>query len=187
MGRITDLAEQLWTGDASVARHHPWAALQELEELDTGVGFVSTFANVTAPDTHDGLVLIDTGSFPLASGVHALVRGWTRRPLHTAIYTHGHVDHVAGVPAFEAEGGRKPHVIAPESLPARFDRHRKTAGLNAAINARQFGMPGLQWPTEYRYPDETYRTAHTLTVGGLRLELHHARGETDDHTWVWLP
>jgi alkyl sulfatase BDS1-like metallo-beta-lactamase superfamily hydrolase len=24
-------------------------------------------------------------------------------------------------------------------------------------------------------------------VGGLDLELHHARGETDDATWVWVP
>jgi alkyl sulfatase BDS1-like metallo-beta-lactamase superfamily hydrolase len=24
-------------------------------------------------------------------------------------------------------------------------------------------------------------------VGGVRFQLFHARGETDDHTWVWLP
>jgi alkyl sulfatase BDS1-like metallo-beta-lactamase superfamily hydrolase len=24
-------------------------------------------------------------------------------------------------------------------------------------------------------------------VGGERMELHHARGETDDHTWTWVP
>ncbi len=24
-------------------------------------------------------------------------------------------------------------------------------------------------------------------MGGERFELHHARGETDDHTWVWMP
>ena len=26
-----------------------------------------------------------------------------------------------------------------------------------------------------------------LDVGGDTLELHHAAGETDDHTWVWVP
>ena len=191
MGRITDLAERLWTGDRSAAGHHPWHALQELEEIETGVGFVSSFANVTALDTDEGLVLIDAGSFLLARQVHEIVRGWSRRPLHTAVYTHGHVDHVAAVPVFEEEarthGWATPRVVAHESLPARFDRYRKTAGLNATINARQFRMPGLAWPTEYRYPDVTYRTAHTLTVGDLRLELHQARGETDDHTWIWLP
>src|SRR5581483_11729457 len=50
-----------------------------------------------------------------------------------------------------------------------------------------FRMPNLRWPTEYRYPDEVYHATHTVTVDGLRLELVHARGETDDHTWVWVP
>jgi alkyl sulfatase BDS1-like metallo-beta-lactamase superfamily hydrolase len=55
------------------------------------------------------------------------------------------------------------------------------------INRRQFGAEGLQWPVDYRYPDETYRDTLRLDVGGTTFELHHARGETDDHTWVWEP
>src|SRR5205814_7549093 len=39
----------------------------------------------------------------------------------------------------------------------------------------------------YRYPDVTYRSTLTLTVGATRFDLHHARGETDDHTWTWVP
>src|SRR5690606_11793849 len=26
-----------------------------------------------------------------------------------------------------------------------------------------------------------------LDIGGLAIELRHARGETDDHTWAWIP
>jgi alkyl sulfatase BDS1-like metallo-beta-lactamase superfamily hydrolase len=48
-------------------------------------------------------------------------------------------------------------------------------------------MPDLVWPTDYRYPDVTYDRRLDLDVGGVRLELHHGRGETDDHTWVWMP
>ena len=48
-------------------------------------------------------------------------------------------------------------------------------------------MPNLRWPTTYRYPDETYRDVLTLDVGGTTFELHHCRGETDDHTWTWVP
>jgi alkyl sulfatase BDS1-like metallo-beta-lactamase superfamily hydrolase len=33
----------------------------------------------------------------------------------------------------------------------------------------------------------TYADRLDLDVGGVRLELHHARGETDDATWVWIP
>ena len=55
------------------------------------------------------------------------------------------------------------------------------------INQRQFRAPSLQWPTEYRYPDETYTDRLALEVGGERFELFHDRGETDDATWVWSP
>jgi hypothetical protein len=32
-----------------------------------------------------------------------------------------------------------------------------------------------------------YDATHVLEAGGTRLELSHARGETDDHTWLWWP
>jgi alkyl sulfatase BDS1-like metallo-beta-lactamase superfamily hydrolase len=189
MTKISELAEKLWNGTAPGV--HPWAPLNELEEVDAGVAFVSSFANVAALDTADGLVLVDTGSHLLARQVHEVVRRWSGKRLHTAVYTHGHVDHVFGVPPFEEEararGWATPRVVAHEAVPARFDRYRATPGWNANINRRQFRMPELAWPTDYRYPDETYRDRHELTVGGVRLVLHHARGETDDHTWVWLP
>ena len=78
-------------------------------------------------------------------------------------------------------------MLAHEAVPARFDRYILTAGYNGVINQRQFQMPGFRWPTEYRYPDETYRDAPDVDVGGERFELHHGRGETDDHTWAWVP
>jgi alkyl sulfatase BDS1-like metallo-beta-lactamase superfamily hydrolase len=62
-----------------------------------------------------------------------------------------------------------------------------TAGYNGIVNRRQFGMDNLQWPTDYRYPDETYDGVRILDFAGERVELHAARGETDDHTWTWLP
>src|SRR5947208_1736159 len=76
---------------------------------------------------------------------------------------------------------------AHEALPPRFDRYVLTAGYNAVINQRQFQLATGWWPIDYRYPDETYRDHHSLDVGGQHFELHHARGETDDHTWTWAP
>src|SRR5262249_52404543 len=88
--------------------------------------------------------------------------------------------------AFEDE--RRPlEVIGHENVDPRFDRYVKTAGYNAVINRRQFRIPGLTWPLEYRRPDTTYRDRLDITVGDTAIELHHARGETDDHTWVWVP
>src|SRR2546426_321308 len=45
----------------------------------------------------------------------------------------------------------------------------------------------MRWPTDYRYPDVTFASTLGVTVGGVELSLTHARGETDDHLWVWVP
>ncbi|XNL76048.1 hypothetical protein K8Z49_36685 [Actinomadura madurae] len=123
-----------------------------------------------------------TGEVPLG-GRH--VRG-VGAPTAPPLHSHGHVDHVGGTAPFDAEEMR-PTVVAREAIAARFDRYRATAGYNSRINQRQFTAPGLTWPTEYRYPDRTYRDRVTLRRGELTFELEHARGETDDHTRVWVP
>jgi alkyl sulfatase BDS1-like metallo-beta-lactamase superfamily hydrolase len=69
---------------------------------------------------------------------------------------------------------------------ARFDRYRVTSGYNGLINARQFSI-AASWPTEYDYPDTVYDGTLRLEADGVALELQHARGETDDATWVWWP
>jgi alkyl sulfatase BDS1-like metallo-beta-lactamase superfamily hydrolase len=185
MGQIRDLSERLMSGAVTTLEHHPFTPLMAIEDVAPRSAFASSFANVTALDTDEGLVLIDTGSFMLAAHVKELVRSFTKRPLHTAIYTHGHLDHVFGVEAYEAEGARA-RVIAHDALAARFDRYKLTKGYNACINARQFQIQ-TPWPTNYRYPDVTYARELTIEIGGERVELHHARGETDDHTWVFVP
>src|SRR5205807_1953243 len=133
----------------------------QLEEIADGVAFVPSFANVSAFASDHGLVLIDTGSKLFARSVHEQIRRWNTTRLDTAIYSHGHIDHVFGVPVFEEEatanGWKAPRVIAHEALPRRFDRYILTAGYNGVVNQRQFQAPNLRWPTEYRYPDETYR------------------------------
>ncbi|MDQ1404004.1 MAG: hypothetical protein QOG03_2320 [Actinomycetota bacterium] len=188
---VLEVADKLWRGEASIADHHPFSFGGGLVEIGDGTAFVPSFANVSAFSTDDGLVLVDTGSLLLARQVHEALRGWSAARLDTAVYSHGHIDHVFGVPVFEEEastnGWQPPRVVAHEALPHRFDRYILTAGYNSVINQRQFKLPNLRWPTQYRYPDETYRDRHDIDVGGRRFELHHARGETDDHTWTWIP
>ena len=187
MGQLRDISDKLWSGEAPIENHHPMQPLAALEEVGERSVFVSIFANVTALDTDEGLVLVDTGSFILAPMVHGMVRNFTKRPLHTAVWTHGHVDHCFGVELYESErGAPKPRVVAHERVPARFERYRLTAGWNSCINARQFRVQ-VKWPDTYRAPDVTYADRLDLDVGGVGLELHHARGETDDATWVWIP
>ena len=77
-------------------------------------------------------------------------------------------------------------MIAHEASPRASTATCSPPATTRVINQRQFRAPGLHWPTEYRYPDETYRDTLDVDVGGETFELHHARGETDDHTWMWV-
>ena len=189
MGKVREFAERLWTGEESTERAQPVTTVIGLEELSAGLAFVASFANVTVLDTAEGLVLIDTGSFFLARNNHSQIREWSPKRVHTAVYTHGHVDHAFGLGPFEEEartrGEPLPNVIAHEALPARFERYQLTPGYNEHINRRQFGM--AKWPTEYRYPDRTFQRDLSLEVGSEKIELHHDRGETDDHVWAFVP
>jgi alkyl sulfatase BDS1-like metallo-beta-lactamase superfamily hydrolase len=69
----------------------------------------------------------------------------------------------------------------------RFDRYDVTHGLNSLVMGPQFNQPGYVFPQGHRRPDEVYDDGLALTVGGVRIELFHGRGETDDATFVWLP
>ena len=186
-----ELADRLWRGEVSTAQHHPVIVNGDLVEVADGVAFLPSFANVTALASDDGLVMVDTGSALTAAHVHEQIRRWTSQPLNTAVFSHGHIDHVFGVGLFEEEARTHdwpaPRVVAHEHVPARFDRYVLTAGYNQVINRRQFAVRDLVWPTEYRYPDEVYRDERTLTIGSLALHLRHERGETDDATVTWIP
>jgi alkyl sulfatase BDS1-like metallo-beta-lactamase superfamily hydrolase len=147
--------------------------------------------NVTAVRTRDGIVLFDTGSHNTARAIYDALRQWDRAPIHTIVLTHGHIDHTTGASLFDSEArsrGEPPiRVVAHANMPARFARYRDTAGWNGAINGRQFGLADFRWPTEYRAPDLTYETELIFEVGGTAFELHHGLGETDDHTWTFMP
>lgn len=185
---VLEVAERLWTGEVDVTDVHPWSVTGEAVEVADRTVSVANFANVSAFATDEGLLLVDTGSPFTAASVHERIRRWSDLPLHTVVFSHGHIDHVFGVGPFEEEErGPAPRVVAHEAMPDRFARYRMSAGWNAHINRRQFGVDGLEWPTAYREPDVTYRDRLDLQVGGEQVELHHARGETDDHTWTWFP
>jgi glyoxylase-like metal-dependent hydrolase (beta-lactamase superfamily II) len=180
-GKTPEEAKFFWTGGPVEVAPRTW--------------FASQFSGCTAFETDEGLVLVDTGTRQFAPVLAGMLRQKTQAPVHTAIYTHGHVDHAYGLDQFLIPGQKKPRVIAHSAMPARFARYQATAGHNAALNARQFGgtveaqsgdsfQAFAQPPIP---PDTLYDDQLTITVGGETFELHHCKGETDDHTWVWAP
>src|SRR5512140_903088 len=107
MSRLRARTDALWTGALRADHTTIVSGFGPLEEVAPGLAFVESFANVTALDTDDGLVLFDTGSPMTAAVVHAQVRGWRPAvPLAAAVYTHGHIDHAMGMPPWDDEAAR---------------------------------------------------------------------------------
>jgi alkyl sulfatase BDS1-like metallo-beta-lactamase superfamily hydrolase len=194
---IRSIAERHWQGEGDlVHEHHPVRPIlgRQSEEIAPGVLTLISVASVNAIDTGDGLVMLDTGGLFDADHVYDQVRAWRPdAPLRAAVYSHHHIDHIFGTRRFEAEatdnGWSQPTVYGHEDIPAHLRRYEHTNGWNTAINQRQFALPlkDFRWPTQFRYPDVTYTDRLTFRHGDVTFELHHARGETDDATWTWVP
>lgn len=189
---IIEYADQVWTGASDTERYRSGELRRAgLHEVGDQIWMWPAFGNVYVIDTDEGPVLFDTGERSTARALHAAVSERFSQPVHTAIYSHGHLDHVFGLGPFDDEAterdAARPRVVAHQNVAARFDRYRASAGYNGIINQRQFGSLQFKWPTHYRYPDVTYSSEMTLQIGGQVIELRHARGETDDATIGWLP
>ena len=170
----------------------------ELSELSNDLAVVEAFSHCIVFKTDEGLVSFDTSNEHGGKRCVDAIKSWTHDPFHTVVFTHGHIDHVGGCGAFcAAHEGHQPRIIGHENVKARFDRYRMTNGYNHVINERQFGQfkrRGYDLAGESHFlplatpdPDLTYQSHLDLSVGGLDIKLNHSRGETDDHTWAWIP
>lgn len=161
-----------------------------VREVTAGTFYMQPgMVNIALFETADGLVLVDCGCAGDGPALVRAVRAVSSKPVHTVVFTHGHIDHAFGLWAF-LEAGERPEIIAHENLPAHFRRYIKTTGLNARINGQLPGSDSPAWPaaeSDFCWPDRVFSESLTVTVGGERFELRHAKGETDDATWVWAP
>lgn len=198
---LVDYVDRIWDGRLSIGPFHTGSPREEenaarlhadgMSEVADGTAMWPGRSNVVAVATGDGLLLVDSGERKTASLFLRHLREWSGAPVTTVVLTHGHPDHVGGLFGLDSEaelaGRPAPHVVAHEDVPRRFHKYERSYQYNAIVNQRQFQDPTITWPHEYRYPDETYCQHRELSVGGVTVELHHGRGETDDATWAYLP
>ncbi len=168
-------------------------------EVADGIGMVQAFSHVVALDAGEDLVLFDVSLETFGEMAVQSLRSWSTARVDSVVYTHGHIDHVGGMPAFLADaqdrGYRPPTVVGHENVEPRFERYGVTRGYNDAVNHRQFGGTMLggggvvegPWAQEWVRPGVTYGDQMDFEIGDLRIQLHHDLGETDDHTWAWIP
>ena len=193
--KVLDLADGLWTGSIDIKDHHPFSFVGELEEVapDTGVRRRRSPTSRRSR-TDDGLVLVDTGSVVRSpSTCTTTLRGWTRRRArHRGVLARPHRPRLRRRPSSRQRrrrtGWPAPQVVAHEAMPRAVrpllaDRRLQRRHQPAAVPARRTcaGRPSTATPTR------PTATASTSTSAASRFELHHAAGETDDHTWTWVP
>ena len=174
----------------------PDALLGDLREIAPGVHFLPGFGNTTILVGQDAAAVVDPGLYVNGPRVVAALRSITDLPVRYVIYTHGHYDHAFGTPALlddaAARGHAEPNIVGHVNVAKRFDRYQKTAGHVATTFDMQFASwgPGggdVVRKAVYCKPTITYEHGVSLDLGGLTLSCRHNKGETDDHTWVWVP
>ena len=136
-------------------------------------------------ETDEGIVLVDTGMAPAGPAILDAIRSVSQQPIHTIIYTHGHVDHAYGTWAI-MEAGETPEIIAHDLLKPRFERYIRLRGsLAKYMSQPEDQLPAsesdLVWPTRY------FSDRLELEIGGETFVLQHHKGETDDQLYVWVP
>ena len=135
--------------------------------------------------TEEGVVLVDAGMGPAGPAVLDAIRSVTDKPIHTVIYSHGHVDHAYGTWAI-IEAGETPQIIAHDLLKPRFNRYIRLRGsLAKYMSQPEDQLPAstsdLVWPTRY------FTDRLEIEVGDETFILQHHKGETDDQLYVWVP
>jgi alkyl sulfatase BDS1-like metallo-beta-lactamase superfamily hydrolase len=106
-------------------------------------------------------------------------------PVKVIIYTHHHNDHVGGARAFLSDN---PEIIGHRYLPEDLEKYRILREHRARIAAIQFNVPFRpERMPNYVEPTRTFDTAMAFSLGGKTFELYHARAETDDAVWVYVP
>ena len=171
---------------------------RKTREIAPGVHFLAGFGNTTFILGTDGVAVVDPGLFTSGPRVVRELRAITDLPVRYVIYTHGHYDHAFGTPALlddaEARGHDAPDIVGHVNVAKRFERYAKTAGsprphLRRAV--RELGTRAVATSSARR--GTARRRSPTRTgslldgLGDRPIELRHGLGETDDHTWVWIP
>ena len=160
-------------------------------------------ANTVLIRTDVGNVVVDVGmNADRAGPVRDALLAASPGPILHVIYTHSHIDHVGGADAWVEEGTRiwatdnfTDHFFKQYGtfLPAesaraqrQFGRDVDPADLPCSALGRTVDLEGTL-KNGARIPTDTFSGEREIEVGGVKIALVEAHGETHDQLFVWLP
>lgn len=179
---------------------------QGVEQVTDGVYVAIGYglANSIMLEGDDGIIIVDTmETEEEGRAVLAEFRKITNKPIKAIIYTHNHTDHVFGASAFAETPGIP--VYAHDTT--EYYINRVVNQIRPIISARSMRMFGSHLPhgelindgigpklgvtpessLHALTPTHTFADQLSLEIAGIKLELVHAPGETEDQIFVWLP
>ena len=176
--------------------------IEVTEGIHVAVGFA--LANAIMIEGDGSNIIIDTtGTVETAQEVKDLFDSINSNPVEAIIYTHNHGDHTYGATVFAEDSTE---IYAHESTGKYLSR--VIGILRPIISSRSSRMFGNVLPREevenngigpfleigrdgrkpgLLYPTKTFSDKLAFTAAGIKIELYHAPGETNDQLFVWLP
>jgi len=164
-------------------------------------------ANTVLIHTDEGNIIVDTSLNPAAARVikQAFAEAAPPGPVKAIILTHSHVDHTMGTTTWAENGTR---IWATDSFESHWFKQFGMFGRSEAVRGMRqmaYHVPRGEVPCSAvgpilriftledmselgpLMPTDTFSGSRVLEVGGLKIELHSAPGETHDQLIVWIP
>jgi alkyl sulfatase BDS1-like metallo-beta-lactamase superfamily hydrolase len=142
-------------------------------------------SNASWVHTVEGTVLLDTLLLP---GYSAKIKDEILNAggvLKYILYTHHHYDHIGGAVTFMED---HPQIIAHRFLPENLEKYRILKDHRARIATIQFNIPITpEMVPPVVAPTKLFDQSMVFSLGDKTFELYHARAETDDSVWVFVP
>jgi len=159
-------------------------------KINDSIYMVPTTGNVYMVTTPEGNVIIDTAASDLAAEAKTLLAAQSHEPVKYIILTHGHADHIGGIPLWKQSGIQ---IIAQRNYVEFVNYVTRLEGFFAPRNAAAFNRPPKEvgpWAGNYGAKiDATilFDKEYTFTLGGVEFQLLSTPGETPDHLTAWIP